>query len=266
MSAAIEDARKTPPVLAGLLSLIIVLLLVSIGLQAGVINPTAQSTQSEVRQIACAIAEQTANASRVRTEDPKTGELESRRHFLTRMLAQRHTLLIARGTGCDSAPGFPPFEVQVARALQEINGLLGYRRRPSEVAGVGLTPTASSGGDAPTGQTGTLLPGPREGGSNGDVGDGKRRGGGEGGSGGHGKPPAPSPSPAPVPSESTSPSSPGRSGDAPGNPEPPASPSTGTVPSTLEATGGAVKEVGEGAGKAVEGVGKGVECALRGGC
>lgn len=124
----------------------------------------------------------------------------------------------------------------------------------------------SSGGDAPTGSTGTLLPGPREGGANGDLDPGKQRGGAGGGSGGRGESPAPSPSPAPVPSESTSTSSPGRSGDAPGDPGPPASPSPGTVPSTLDATGGAVKEVGEGAGKAVEGTGKAVDCISRGDC
>lgn len=124
-----------------------------------------------------------------------------------------------------------------------------------------------AGGGASTGSTGTLQSGPREGGSSGDVGTGKQRGSDDGGSGGggQGKPPASSPSPAPVPSGSTSETSPGRSGDAPGDPEPkPSSP--GTVRSTVEAAGGAVKEAGEGVGGAVEGVGKSVDCALRGDC
>jgi len=141
-----EDATKTPPVLAGLLGLIVVLLLVSIALQAGVVNPTAQSTQSEVRRIACAIAEQTANGSRVRTEDPKSHELETRKHFLTRLLAQRHTLIIAAGTGCASAPGFPPFDVQVARALREIDRILGYRPsrdRQAQARGHGVAAPAT---------------------------------------------------------------------------------------------------------------------------
>jgi hypothetical protein len=127
---------------------------------------------------------------------------------------------------------------------------------------------AASGGGAQTGSTGTLQPGPREGGSSEDVGTGKQRGGSDGtsGGGGHDRPaPAPSPSPETVPSPSPQPS-PGRSGDAPGDPDPPASPSPGTVPSTVEAAGGAVKEAGEGVGGAVEGVGKGVDCALRGAC
>ena len=112
-------------------------------------------------------------------------------------------------------------------------------------------PAASPGGGA--GPTSTLQPGPRNEGSSEDVGAGKQRGSDEGGSGGRGEPTAPAPSPDPVPAESTPP---GRSGDAPGNPDPPATP-TGTVPATVEATGRAV-------GGIVEDAGRGVDCALRG--
>lgn len=215
MSAARND---TPPVLAGLLGLIVLLLLVSIGLQAGVVNPTAQSTQSEVRQIACAIAEQTANGSRVRTENPKTGEVETREHFLTRMLAQRHTLLIASGTGCDSAPGFPPFDVQVARALREINQILGYRPRTLDATGEptsGDAPAASGGSGHPTASA------PPVNGSTGSAGPGQ---------GGSDAAPAPANpgTPAPVtPQEAASDPTPAAPSPSPTATQPPSTPSNG---------------------------------------
>jgi hypothetical protein len=127
-----------------------------------------------------------------------------------------------------------------------------------------------AGGDAPTGSTGTLQPGRREGGPSGEERDVQQQGGGRGGShgGGNGRAPAPAPEPADpqtVPPASSPAPSPGRSSNAPGDPEPePSSP--GTVPSTVEAAGGAVKEAGEGVGGAVEGVGKSVDCAMRGEC
>jgi hypothetical protein len=132
-----------------------------------------------------------------------------------------------------------------------------------------LQRSAAQGGDASTGSTGTLRSGPREGGSSGPGQDEQQQGGSRGGSngGGNGRPPAPTPAPSDpqtVPPASP-PTSPGRSGDAPGDPEP-EPPSPGTVPSTVESAGGAVKEAGEGVGGAVEGVGKSVDCALRGGC
>lgn len=125
---------------------------------------------------------------------------------------------------------------------------------------------ARGGGASQTGSTGSQQSSPREGGSSGGGGTGKQRGeeGGGSGGGGQGKPPAPVSPPQTLPSGSTS--SPGRSGDAAGDPEPPASSSPGTVPSAVEAAGGAVKEAGEGVGGAVEGAGKSVDCALRGGC
>ena len=256
------------PVNTSLLVLITGLLLWAVIIQGGVLNPTIQSTQNEVRGLACAVAEQTANAARVRTEDPRTGELETREHFLTRMLAQRHTLLVAKDIGCKSAPGFPPFDVQVATALREINQILGYRKaRPKQSP---YRPSASSGGDAPqAGSTGSQPSGPREGGSVGDGETEQPRGGGGGGSGGgQAKPPAGTTTtadPAPVPSAPSPSPSPGRSSDAPGDPEPKGDP-PGALPSTVESVGGVVKEAGEGVGGAVEGVGKGVDCALRGSC
>jgi hypothetical protein len=267
MSPQMTNSDRPPVLLIGMLVAILGILLYAVIIQGGVVNPTIQRTQSEVREVVCAQAESTANAFRFRQVGPD-GKIESREHFLTRMLAQRHVLLIAKDVSCKSAPGFPPFEVQVDRALKQINGILGYRRQSPTSEG-GAEQTASAGGDAAqTGSTGYQQPGPREEGSSGDVGDEQQQGGGGGGSGGH-QPktptPAPSPSPETVPAPSPQ-SSPGRSGDAPGDPEPPASSSTGTVHSTVEAAGGAVKEAGEGVGGAVEGVGKGVDCALRGAC
>lgn len=125
----------------------------------------------------------------------------------------------------------------------------------------------SSGGDAPQpGPTGTLQRSPQDGGGgNGAGGGGSDHGPAPGkDSGGQTVAPAPDPDPVPAPTSPTA-SSPGRSSDAPGNPEPPADPPR-AVPSALEAAGEAVRETGKGAGEAVEGVGKGVDCALRGGC
>jgi hypothetical protein len=97
-------------------------------------------------------------------------------------------------------------------------------------------PTPSPGGGHPDASDGT------------DHGDGKR---------------SDPPPPAATPGSSTG-SSAGSSPTNPTQEQPPSA--TGTMPSTVEAAGGAVKEAGEGVGGAVEGVGKGVDCALRGGC
>jgi hypothetical protein len=126
------------------------------------------------------------------------------------------------------------------------------------------------GGDAPQpGPTGPQISGPRKGGSDGDGGTGKQWGGDGGGPDAGGDSPAAespaSPDPGSVSVGSPPDPSPGRSSDAPGDPEPkPSFP--GTVPSTVEGVGGVVKEAGEEAGKAVEGLGEAAGCALRKDC
>lgn len=128
------------------------------------------------------------------------------------------------------------------------------KKRDRETQG----PVRGGGGASQVGSTGYQVSGP-EGGSEGGVGNEKGRGGAGGGSGGgQAKPPAGSPTtsdPAPVPSASSPRPSPGKSSDAAGDPESKTD-SAGTVSSTLEATGAAVKEAGEGVGGAVEGAGK----------
>lgn len=165
MTVVDTEGRRTPPLVAAAFGLIIVLLLVSIGLQAGVINPTTQSNHSElssqgaeIKEVACATAESAANAFRVRSEDPRTGKLETVSHFLTRMLAQRHQLKTALPLGCTSARGFPPFRLQVDKALREIDTILSthptVERRhtgtatPRAAAGRPAGAATSEGGDA----------------------------------------------------------------------------------------------------------------------
>lgn len=111
-------------------TLSIVALTVAVILQIFVLNPKADRNRMEiigvgtvVRRVICAQAATTANATRIRLSDPD-GEVEGVRHFLTRMLAQRYTLRLSKGLNCASAPGFPPFEVQVRRALREIREIL----------------------------------------------------------------------------------------------------------------------------------------------
>jgi hypothetical protein len=118
-------------------------------------------------------------------------------------------------------------------------------------------PSRSRGGGAvQPGSTGHQQPGPRGGGHP------EGAGGADHGDGHASDPPPPAAAPGSSPTGSSA-------GSATPNPSAPSQPSTsspGTVPSTVEAAGGAVKEAGEGVGGAVEGVGKSVDCALRGSC
>ena len=172
--------RELPLALIAI-GVVIVLQVLGIVLQAVVLNPTTQSNQTalnsqgtEIRAVACAQAESTANAFRFRQIGPN-GKTESRDHFVTRMLAQQHTLEAAQHIGCTSAKGFPPFEKQVARALHEISVIIGadHTHRPTSAASKPGSPdtspvrTAAPGGDATSAQTGSSQPGRHEGGSGG---------------------------------------------------------------------------------------------------
>lgn len=113
------------------------LILIAILLVVFVVNPTTQENQSGLREqqrtireqqttlhaVICAQAQSTANVYRFRSLTP-SGDVEGIRHFLTRMQAQEQTLKLSRGLGCKSSPGFPPFEVQIRRALFEIRRIL----------------------------------------------------------------------------------------------------------------------------------------------
>lgn len=105
-------------------------LLVAVGLILFSVSPTTQSNQDEIKQairsqhaITCAQVQNTANAYRFRSLTP-SGKVEPIRHFLTRMQAQAQTLRLARGSECESAPGFLPVGIQVRRALAQINRIL----------------------------------------------------------------------------------------------------------------------------------------------
>jgi len=244
------------------------ILLYAVIIQGGVLNPTIQRTQGEVREIACSQAESTANAFRYRQVAPN-GKTETREHFLTRMLAQRHTLLIARDLGCKSAPGFPPFSLQVARALREINEILGFRSGPlperKTAAGDAGGAASADGAPAPVAATmdrgeSTSTAAPAKGGSDQPSAPGK---------GGSKSPSAPA---AGGTNDEPSRADPGQSTDGGGSSassDPPAPPSPKTNPiaegagSTVEGVGDVVQETGETANDGVEGV-TGKACGLVG--
>lgn len=112
-------------------------LIVAVGLIIFQVNPqqdtNARNLNAQQRELArqvrdingiiCAQAQTTANAYRFRSLTP-SGKAEPIRHFLTRMQAQRQTLQLSRGRDCAVAPGFPPFEFQLERALEQINRIL----------------------------------------------------------------------------------------------------------------------------------------------
>lgn len=126
--------NKTAIAIFGTFGFVCLALLVAILVQLLILNPKADTNQTEIKGVGkavqlviCAQAQSSANSYRVRTTAPD-GSLEPIPHFITRMLAQRQTLSLARGLGCANTPGFPPFEMQISRALNEIRGILnGFR-------------------------------------------------------------------------------------------------------------------------------------------
>jgi hypothetical protein len=112
-------------------------LLVAVGLIIFQVNPqqdtNARNLNSQQRELArqvqdinaiiCSQAQTTANAYRFRSLTP-SGRVEPIRHFLTRLQAQRQTLRLSRGRECAVPEGFPPFDMQLERALDEINAIL----------------------------------------------------------------------------------------------------------------------------------------------
>lgn len=100
-----------------------------------VVNPTTQENHTDLksqgntlRDVACAQAQSTANAFRYRQVGPNE-KLESVEHFKIRMVSQRGALIAALPLNCPSSPNFPPFKLQVARALAEIEAILHPRQR-----------------------------------------------------------------------------------------------------------------------------------------
>jgi len=114
-------------------------LIVAVGLIVFQVNPQQDETQTgldrqqreltqqveEINMIICSQAQTTANAYRFRSLTP-SGNVEPIRHFLTRMQAQRQTLELSQDRDCPVAPGFPPFEFQLKRALAEIEAILNH--------------------------------------------------------------------------------------------------------------------------------------------
>lgn len=121
---------KRPPIVLGLAGLTVLLILGSFLIVVTQVNPGVSRNENEIRSqqltlhsIICAQAQSTANAYRYRSLTP-SGKVEPIRHFLTRMQAQQQTLRLSRGLGCESAPGFPPFRLQLRRALAQIHRIL----------------------------------------------------------------------------------------------------------------------------------------------
>lgn len=124
-----SDATKSRIVLAAMVTipLLLVCILAAIVFK---VNPQADSNRREIatqqqtlHSIICAQAQSTANAFRFRQVGPD-GKVEGVRHFATRMQAQYETLRLSRKIGCKSAPGFPPFDAQLRRALRQIRRIL----------------------------------------------------------------------------------------------------------------------------------------------
>lgn len=128
---------RRPPVVLGMAVITVVALFVAVALIVFQVNPqsatNARNLNSQQRELAsqvhdlnaiiCSQAQTTANAYRFRSLTP-SGRVEPIEHFLTRMQAQRQTLRLSRGRDCAVAPGFPPFEMQLERALDQINKIL----------------------------------------------------------------------------------------------------------------------------------------------
>lgn len=130
---------RRPPVVLGMAVITALALVLAVVLIVFQVNPQQDATQRgvdrqqrelaeqvrEINMIICSQAQTTANAYRFRSLTP-SGDIEPISHFLTRMQAQRQTLRLSRGRNCAVAPGFPPFELQLERALREINGILSH--------------------------------------------------------------------------------------------------------------------------------------------
>ena len=122
---------KRPSIIVGIAALTGLLILASFLIILFSVNPGVDRNEGEIRKavmsqkaIICAQVQTTANAYRFRSLTP-SGDVEPIRHFLTRMQAQQQTLRLARGSECKSAPGFPPVGLQVRRALEQIDRILG---------------------------------------------------------------------------------------------------------------------------------------------
>lgn len=129
---------RRPPVVLAMAAITALALIVAVALILFSVNPTAHENQNSIRaqqmaltrqvhdlnEIICSQAQTTANAYRFRSLTP-SGRVEPIRHFLTRMQAQRQTLELSQGRDCPVAPGFPPFEFQLKRALEQIERILG---------------------------------------------------------------------------------------------------------------------------------------------
>lgn len=164
-------------------------LVVAVGLILFQVNPqqdtNARNLSSQQRELAhqvhdlngiiCSQAQSTANAYRFRSLTP-SGRVEPIEHFLTRMQAQRQTLRLSRGRDCAVAPGFPPFEMQLERALDQINKILSQfsakEKEPVSREGIGtpnqlqVSPKFGVPGDFTE-----LIPNPGKNGKNGGVGE-----------------------------------------------------------------------------------------------
>lgn len=130
---------RRPPVVLGMALITALALVVAVLLIVFQVNPQQDETQRgvdrqqreltkqvrEINAIICSQAQTTANAYRFRALTP-SGEVEPIRHFLTRMQAQRQTLELSQDRDCPVAPGFPPFEFQLKRALAEIDAILNH--------------------------------------------------------------------------------------------------------------------------------------------
>lgn len=129
---------RRPPVVLAMAAITALALIVAVALILFSVNPTTHENQESIRaqqakltrsvhelnEIICSQAQTTANAYRFRSLTP-SGRVEPIRHFLTRMQAQRQTLELSQGRKCPVAPGFPPFEYQLERALKQIEHILG---------------------------------------------------------------------------------------------------------------------------------------------
>lgn len=137
LHCGIEKALRRPPVVLAMAGITILALIVAVALILFQVNPQQDATQRgvnrqsrelskqvrEINMIICSQAQTTANAYRFRSLTP-SGRVEPIRHFLTRMQAQRQTLELSQGRDCPVAPGFPPFEFQLKRALEQIERIL----------------------------------------------------------------------------------------------------------------------------------------------
>lgn len=176
---------RRPPVVLAMAGITILALVVAVGLILFQVNPqqdtNARNLNSQQRELArqvhdlngiiCAQAQSTANAYRFRSLTP-SGRVEPIRHFLTRMQAQRQTLELSQGRDCPVAPGFPPFEFQLKRALEQIEHILSLfsaeERKPvdrgvsnpnpsksiQELGVPALIPPSSAGGHVGIGEEG----------------------------------------------------------------------------------------------------------------